>query len=396
VGEEAVSNRNRPSIVLHIGQHKTGSKALQSFLAHNRNVLRNHGICYPGGEDPSPLIPAYANSHFPLFALIRREALAACAGAAAAQEYWQRVRSHCRGFDSARALFESFEAAWLRAGATQVILSAEDCFDMQTAHDLEFSPALVAAAAGRLAALAAGAGGDVRVAVYLRRQDHLLAAHYVQFIKGSSVHDLDFAAFARAFAPRLDTRRILAAWARAFGAECLRVRPYERAAMPTGIVADFFDHVLGRPVPAECTRPPADVESVNRTIDRDWVEYIRTLNRRAVRGEPVPPRAAVLEGAFRATCESALPSGVAAWLSPADRRDLIAAHSAGNGAIARDFLDRHDGRLFAEPPPAEDARWSPYRGLAPERALAIARAVDALLPPSIMNGQLPSRSERLT
>ena len=109
-----------------------------------------------------------------------------------------------------------------RLGAIRVVISAEDLFDMQTAHETEFSRELVEAGARRLARLAADFGYDVRIAVYLRRQDHLLAVHYAQYIKGSSVNDVDFDEFAEAFAPRLDSWSILTAWVAAFGPEHVR------------------------------------------------------------------------------------------------------------------------------------------------------------------------------
>jgi len=34
-------------VILHIGQSKTGTTALQSFLASNRTPLAKAGICYP-------------------------------------------------------------------------------------------------------------------------------------------------------------------------------------------------------------------------------------------------------------------------------------------------------------------------------------------------------------
>jgi hypothetical protein len=294
-GEEAVSRR-QPCLVVHIGQHKTGSKALQSFLAHNQIALRARGLLYPVGDYPCAGIRAYAISQYRLFALIRHEAIGECFGEDAAALYWRQQGRYCTPFDTAHSLFEAFDAELRRSGLGQVIVSAEDLFDMHTAHELAFMPGLIEVGARRLAALASSFGYDTRVAVYLRRQDHLLGAHYVQFIKGSPTHDVDFEVFARAFAPRLDTRQILARWADVFGPDRVLVRRYEPTALPGGIVPDFFEHVLGRSVPAACVQPAADVESVNPTLDRDFVEFIRVLNRRCSAGQPVFPRDAVLEG----------------------------------------------------------------------------------------------------
>ena len=75
------------SFVLHIGQHKTGSKALQSFLAHNRQRLLDHQVLYPIVEAPCHGVQAYAISQYRLFVLVRRDALAACSGHASAEHY---------------------------------------------------------------------------------------------------------------------------------------------------------------------------------------------------------------------------------------------------------------------------------------------------------------------
>jgi hypothetical protein len=250
---------------------------------------------------------------------------------------------------------------------------------MHTAHELDFSPRLVAWATHRLAEFASRFGYEPRVIIYLRRQDHLLGAHYAQFIKGSQIHDIGFEEFAQAFAPRLDSRRLLADWTAAFGADRIVVRPYEREAMPGGIVPDFFQHALGRPIPANCVEPPRTAESANRSPGRDFVEYIRILNRRKALGLSNFPRDAVLEAALRADEKAERKTGIASWLAPAARRELLATFSEGNSAIARDYLRREDGRLFAEPLPDETDDWTPYPGLDPETATAISLEIHEIL-----------------
>ena len=366
---------SKPSIIFHIGQHKTGSKALQSFLAHNHQRLLDHHILYPIDEGPRHGVRAYAISQYLLFASIRREALAVCADQARADRYWEGQRGYCAPHDSAFSLFEAVATQRERMGATRVIMSAEDLFDMQTSHEIAFSLELVEAGARRLARLAADFGYEARVVVYLRRQDHLLGAHYGQYIKGSPVHDVDFDEFAVAFSPRLDSRRILSAWSSAFGPGRIHVRAYERPAMPDGIVPDFLHQISIFPVPAEWTQPELDVESVNRSPGRDWIEYIRILNRRTALSQPVFARDDVLETALRAEPFGDVPAGIASWLSPVARRELLATYFDGNDAIARDFPGRGAAGLFEECPPGGDEHWKPYAGLTAPRATAISLAV---------------------
>jgi len=187
---------------------------------------------------------------------------------------------------------------------------------------------------------------------------------------------MGFEEFSRRFAPRLDSRATLAHWASAFGSERIRVRTYEPSALRRGIVPDFLEHVLGFAAPAGWQDGPQDVEAVNRTLGRDFVEFIRILNQRQVQGLPVFDRDAVLAAAIG----GAIPpprsaAGIADWLSPAERRLLLAAHREGNAALAREFLGRADGRLFAEPAPRNTPRWTPYPGFTAEKAVAVALAV---------------------
>jgi hypothetical protein len=371
-------NERRPRLLLHLGQHKTGSKALQAYLAHNRQVLRELGILYPVEDSPAHTIPAYSHSQFRLFALLRRDALAITSVEAAARVFWEPLAGYCQPFTTTRDLFESWEAERLRLGSESLLVSAEDLFDMHTAHELGFSLAVVQVGARLLAELAAAFAYDVRLVVYLRRQDHLLGTHYGQLIKGSSAQDLDMAAFATAFGPRLDSRRLLSCWEAAFGREAIQVRPYEPELLPAGIVGDFFPNVLGLPVPARCREPEADVESVNRSLGRDFIEYLRLLNRRQANGQEVCSRDAVLRTALRHQAALGGPRGIAAWLSPRQRRQLLDRHGSGNAHIARAFLGREDGRLFAEPLPT-DTGWRPYSGLTAETARALTRAIQETL-----------------
>jgi hypothetical protein len=361
----------KAKIIIHIGQHKTGSKALQSFLAHHAGALASRGILYPVEQNPLHGIRAYAESHYRMFALLRRETVIANGDPESSARFWDAQAAFCQPFESLRGMFEFLEAERVRTGAGTILLSAEDLFDMHSAHELKFSPQWIGTAARILAGLIRDFQYDPTLVAYLRRQDHLLGAHYVQYIKGSSIHDLDFETFHEAFAPRLHSRDLLAPWATAFGAKHLQVRPYERAALPMGIVPDFFEKTLGFPVPPDWTPPPSDPESVNATPDRDHVEFIRILNRRNSHGKPVFHREDVLEAALRGRYGQIGGTGIAAWLSPDARRALLQVHAPGNAQIAHQYFS-NAGPLFAEPLPENDGTWREYPGFSAEIALAIA------------------------
>jgi len=330
-------------VILHIGQHKTGSKALQSALYANRGHLAERGFSYPvvaGGAGP---LRPYEMNHHRLFAAVRDAVDAPGQPASLA---------------ALRTMLDGLAAA-CPPGTKTVILSAEDLFDMHTAHEADFVAGRVAAGSRLLARELAARGWRTRLVCYLRRQDHLLAAHYAQFIKGSGTHHPEFGEFQAGFAPRLDAEAILRDWEEAFGGDAISVAAYEPRVMPGGIVADFFRQALELEPPPVMVPFPEDLEAFNVTPSRDHLDYIRLLNRRSCRGRPVLPREHVLESAFHDRRAPA--AGIAAWLAPGERAALIAGHEPGNRRIAA----RHGlgDTLFQEPLPTAADPWTAHPGL---------------------------------
>jgi predicted transcriptional regulator len=346
-------------VILHIGQHKTGSKALQSALHANREWLAASGFAYPILAVGTPALRPYEMNHHALFRALR-DALDAAGGG-------RRVAAVT---DHLRSLWQH-----VPSGTETVILSAEDLFDTHTAHEEEFVTERVADGSMLLARAFQSMAESVRVVVYLRRQDHVLAAHYAQFIKGSNKHDLSFEAFRKQLWQRLDADRMLSAWEQAFGIEAVTVRAYEPSQMPGGIVGDFFTRLLELPPPPVTEPFPDDLEAFNITPSRDWLDYMRLLNRRSSRGMIARPRALVLEAAFRD--RDTKPIGVAAWLSPGDRGRLLEHFEPGNRRIAA----RHGlgSDLFQERRPHEGDPWAAQPALSIERLEELDARVQKLM-----------------
>ncbi len=264
-----------PRVILHIGQHKTGTKALQYFLATHSDALATRGILYPLARPSRHRDGAYDISHYRLYALLRREILVrtgeALDASPASAEFWKSQRRFCDGHRSLRALLRAFEKVRARRGAHTLLLSAEDLFDMHTAHEAGFDELRVERGVELLAEAFRGMSWKPQIVLYLRRQDHLLAAHYAQFIVGSTINHSDFETFAQDFLPRLDFHALLAPWIRHFGAEAICVRPYESATLPAGVVHDFFDRVLGFLPPGSWHEPPCNPDFAHASPPRERV-----------------------------------------------------------------------------------------------------------------------------
>jgi hypothetical protein len=359
-------------LILHIGQHKTGSKALQAFLAEHANSLRRTGILYPQLQNAHHNIQAYKNSHYRLFALLRREALVNAGEPEEAMRFWNEQSAFCYPFNSVHELFTSFEKERLQAGAKTLVLSAEDLFDMHTAHETEFSLSLISIASAILTQVIAEFGYDPMIVIYLRRQDYLLGAHYSQYIKGNPSAILDFDSFADKFSARLDSYNILIPWSEYFGGERILIRPYESSNLPFGIVPDFFIHALGFPVPVDWVLSKQNVETINASPDRDFLEFIRIQNKRALLGLATFNHKDVLKTALLEPTYKHNTKGISSWLSPSSRRALLDIHEHNNSKIVKLFMTKKEKSLFSEELPQENDNWSKYNGLSAERAIEIA------------------------
>ncbi len=184
-----------PRLFLHIGTPKTGSTAIQYFLARNFEPLRAQGINFVREGR-------------------KREAHNLVLQA--------RRKGHIRDvMDKVVAEIET------RPETTHVITS-EMYFGAGAAQDLAD-------------ALPDHLRQETRILVYLRRQDGFLEALYKQRVKTGRYHG-DALEFARAKLGNGDYLRTLAPYAAAFGQGNIIVRPFERHHFRDGnIVCDAAD-----------------------------------------------------------------------------------------------------------------------------------------------------------
>lgn len=333
-------------LILHIGQHKTGSKALQSFLHYHASKLTQYGILYPQ-HNTIRTIKAYNMSHFYLYALLKKEALLNCDDEDSSRKFWQVYRPFCKPYQSIIEAFNTIEVQRKKINAHTIIISAEDLFDMQSTHELYHSPQLIQIAANHLANIAKHFSYTPKIVLYVRRQDHLLAAHYAQYIKGSDTNTLTFSEFAQEFLPRLDTSSILNIWLTYFDRSFFQIRPYEKETLPQGIVPDFFHHILKINLPKSWQTPPPDIESSNITPHHEYIELMRLLNIRKEQNLSILPRDIILETAFKEHPQK--PNiGINAWLPPKEQFNLLQQYESDNNKIAQQFFNPPRNTLFQE------------------------------------------------
>lgn len=237
--------------ILHIGTEKTGSTSLQAFLARNRKWLRQNGFHYPKAL-------GHAN-HTHLF------------GYAVNDPKLSFDATDTAGHASFRARVEAELASDVAANRDRIFLfSNEHCHSrLFQREELE-----------RLKALLDRSFDDIRVIVYLRRQDRLAVSLYSTLLKvGINPDDLLVSRPIPQMPPdaveqRLyyDYRDLLARWSEVFGRENLLVRRFAPGCLiGDSIVADFCDAI-------GLAKPAAEPMRANESFGPEFQAYLRMIN----------------------------------------------------------------------------------------------------------------------
>jgi hypothetical protein len=236
-------------IVLHIGVEKTGTSSIQRFLRKNRDALRRDSILYSevaGKENHMALAAAAQDDQ-------KRDDLRIIYDLQSSQQIHE--------FRSSLANNLVKEAE--ESGCSTMIFSGEHCSSRLTSHgEVEV-----------LARILRKVASDIRIVVYLRRQDEFLCSTYSTDVKsGSSKH--------MALPPR-DAREIrynyhslLQRWSSVFDRRNIVCRVYNSASLEKGDVVVDFANVIGLKFRPEFKKP----NRLNESLDVVGLEFLRLFN----------------------------------------------------------------------------------------------------------------------
>jgi len=169
------------------------------------------------------------------------------------------------------------------------------------------------------------------------------------------------------------TYKQVSIWAKVFGKENICVRPYEKQQYVGGDIFSDFLHQLGLEMTDEFQKPPRQINTSYRV---DALEAMRLLN--------ALPLACHQEIDALLQRYSDTKGRDGDWpyalLSPAQRLSVCEFYAEANASIARNFLNRSDGRLFYEPLPDPSEPWQPYPGLSDAQIVEIIRYIEQHAP----------------
>jgi len=303
------------TLYLHIGTEKTGSTALQSVSAKNRGALLNQGIFYPR-------TPGERNHiKLTLFA----------ADGPNVRDLRRRVRLFP---EDAHELFKAHFAEELRSE-----IQANRCPRIYLSNEHLSSRLRNVQEVRRLAAIVRPLAESVKIVVYLRPQPELFLSTYSTSIKTGRTKPLEPPK--RPQDPRYNYEKKLSFWADVFGEENVIVRIYDRNTLVGGdVVKDFFS-IMGY-------EPGSDIEIPtmrNVRLDHHALQFLLEFNKY------VPPFINESVNPDRGDIANALSTrskGHALAVPAPVLRNITKLYNESNARVARRFLGRSDGNLFAD------------------------------------------------
>ena len=251
-------NSDDPIVYLHIGMPKTGTTAIQRFLFENHTVLlEKQGCLYPdhsmGWYQHVPLVKAIVRPIFPK--AIFNKAIADIEE----KEWLEGLTRQYRGKNCSKVIVSS-EFLWA-SPAMQTHLK----FHGDTEQNFDLIEKVVAKTRDTFSAFS-----EVKIIVYLRRQDTWLESFFNQQIKAGAVIPAEDAVLE--VKNYLLYAKNLKIWRKFFGAENVIVQIYEEA---TDIVSQFCA-TAGLDISGLNIRRSGESEVVNPSLSPRAIKIMRT------------------------------------------------------------------------------------------------------------------------
>ncbi|MCW5713960.1 MAG: hypothetical protein KIT43_05545 [Bauldia sp.] len=247
------------NIIVHIGMEKTGTTTIQRFCAANRDILVGLGVAYPVsvGSDNHRLLATFAmtpprtdESHVEL-GLIDPKTREA--------------------FNSKLEQDLAIEIAALPDSVHTIVFSNEHCHSRL----LEIEDVV------RLKKLIDSYGDNIKILVYLRRQDEVATSLYSTGLRAGLTRYPIFPTSQEEpnmFRHFFNYDTFVSLWEEVFGPDSVEVRIFDRDAFPGGSVLNDFLAVCS--LPQSTDQGFRQVPNQNESIQPVAQEFLRRMNER--------------------------------------------------------------------------------------------------------------------
>ncbi len=312
------------TLFLHIGTQKTGTTSIQTFLTKKQSTLLDHGFFYPDPDQVSIGLDGLNHGHLAL----------------TLTGYWRDTPIKLNAedaWDKLRDLYLNYKK--------HLVISTELLSTPQIVPHHQFISRYLEDI-------------NVKVIIYLRRQDLFVQSVYKERLKVGERRSFHQAYEQDDYKQVLDFYFILNSWRNWLGKDSIIVRPYEKNQLVNGDVLDDFLKITElNKIPG--LEPPIHPE--NKSFNRHALELSRELNLLDISGPQLTSFKYWLNEVLGGENEKTFSNH--AIISPEDCLKILSVYQQNNEKVAREFLDRPDGKLFYDPLPDANENWKPYTGL---------------------------------
>lgn len=310
------------TLYIHIGTPKTGTTSIQNFLLENEQELKKYGIAHPHMEfgEMKEKYRVKRNGNF----LVYKSELCG--------EEEERTREEQQYYR------QGFEVIKQEAKtADKIVVSDEAIWYRQNSRDMFWQG---------VRKNTKRAGCDLKVVVYLRRQDLFVQAVWNQSVKYVVRDSRNFQRYLKSEALKsnnLDYYKTLIHIADCIGKENLIVRVYEKEIFlrsGEGIYRDFLE-AIGEEMQEEYRLP---LENHNERLDGNFIEIKRLVNE--VPEYKEMPTDFICPSIQKAN-NMRKPKKVS-YFGYEDQVKYLQQFEESNRLVAEEFLGRKDGILFAD------------------------------------------------
>ncbi len=310
------------TLLIHMGRHKTGTTALQIFLHENNELLEKYGWCYPDLKKELPEVynwrcgGAEKNGDFfykerevKYGDVLHKERGEIDFFSEDWHKIWEQILSHLEG----KNVILSEEALWYVA--EEFLINAKEKFK------------------------------NIKVIIYLRRQDTAMESWWNQMIKGTRYCCKTFHEYLKSdgmeeiengfhYLKKLDQI------SRIIGKENLVVRAYEKQQLKGeyGIISDFLS-ILDIDLKCDGWK---EYPIHNTRLYGNFIEIKRIFN--TIRQAGYPDLAQYM--CFFEKISSVFGKKDEGYFNQEDRKSFYSLFTLENEQIARKYLHREDGILF--------------------------------------------------